>query len=161
MEKQEQQSSSAYRVLTRYMEQKAMRKTPERYEVLRIVELTDGIFTIDDLMLLMQEKGSFKVSRATLFNTMNLLCDAGIVIKHPLAVSAHYELRVDDMPKAYAICRQCNSIRKVSVRTVKLALQNMRIRYFNRDDTLVYVHGLCQGCQAKKRNQERKRQKHK
>ena len=36
--------------LTRFMEEKAMRKTPERYEILRVAGLAGGIFTIDDLM---------------------------------------------------------------------------------------------------------------
>ena len=77
--------------LTSYMEEKSMRKTPERYEILRVAELANGIFTIDGLMQLMKEHGKFQVSRATIFNTMELFCDAGLVIKHPLATAAHYE----------------------------------------------------------------------
>jgi len=145
--------------LTRYMEAKNMRKTPERYEILRVAGLANGIFTIDGLMQLMQEHGEFQVSRATLFNTMELFCEAGVVIKHPLATAAHYEMRIDGNPKAYTICRQCNTITRVSTSTAKLALQNLHIRYFNIEEKLVYMHGLCRKCQAKKRQEAKKNKK--
>ena len=90
--------------LTQYMESKAMRKTPERYEVLRVANMSGSIFTIDELMTQMQQHGEFQVSRATLFNTMELLCEAGLAIKHPLATAAHFEMQTDSLPKAYVIC---------------------------------------------------------
>lgn len=145
--------------LTRFMQEKAMRKTPERYEILRVAGLAGGIFTIDDLMHLMNEHAQFQVSRATLFNTMELFCEAGLVIKHSLATAAHYEMRTDSSPKAYVICRQCNTITKVSTSTARLALQNLHVRYFNIEDKLVYMHGLCRKCQAKNRQEARKKVK--
>lgn len=145
--------------LTRFMEEKAMRKTPERYEILRVAGLAGGIFTIDDLMHLMNEHAQFQVSRATLFNTMELFCEAGLVIKHSLATAAHYEMRTDSSPKAYVICRQCNTITKVSTSTARLALQNLHVRYFNIEEKLVYMHGLCRKCQAKNRQEARKKVK--
>ena len=145
--------------LTRYMEEKAMRKTPERYEILRVAGLANGIFTIDELMQLMMEHGEFQVSRATLFNTMELFCDAGLVIKHPLSTAAHYEMRTDNNPKAYVICRQCNTITKVSTSTARLALQRLHVRYFSIEAKLVYMHGLCRKCQAKNRQEARKNKK--
>ena len=145
--------------LTSYMEEKSMRKTPERYEILRVAELANGIFTIDGLMQLMKEHGKFQVSRATIFNTMELFCDAGLVIKHPLATAAHYEMRTDANPKAYIICRQCNTITKVSTSTAKLALQSLHVRYFAIEDKLLYMHGICRKCQAKNRQEARKNKK--
>ena len=136
-----------------------MRKTPERYEILRVAGLAGGIFTIDDLMHLMNEHAQFQVSRATLFNTMELFCEAGLVIKHSLATAAHYEMRTDSSPKAYVICRQCNTITKVSTSTARLALQNLHVRYFNIEEKLVYMHGLCRKCQAKNRQEARKKVK--
>ena len=141
------------------MEEKTMRKTPERYEILRVAGLANGIFTIDELMQLMKEHATFQVSRATLFNTMELLCDAGLVTKHLLGIGAHYELRTDKAPKAYTICHQCNTITRVSTGTARLALQNLHVRYFNIEDTLVYMHGLCRKCQAKNRQEARKQKK--
>jgi len=159
MEKKQAPLASLRDRLTRYMEEKTMRKTPERYEILRVAGLANGIFTIDGLMQLMKEQGEFQVSRATLFNTMELFCDAGLVIKHSLATAAHYEMRTDSSPKAYVICHQCNTITKVSTGTARLALQNLHVRYFNIEDKILYMHGLCRKCQAKNRQEARKKQK--
>ncbi len=145
--------------LTRYVEEKGMRKTPERYEILRVAGLHGGIFTIDELMQLMEERAQFRVSRATLFNTMELFCEAGLAIRHSLATAAHYELRTDSQPKAYVICHQCNTITRVSTGTAKLALQNLHVRYFNIEDKLLYLHGICRKCQAKNRQEAKKKQK--
>lgn len=142
--------------LTRHIEEKALRKTPERYEILRVAELANGIFTIDSLMQLMKEHGKFQVSRATIFNSMELFCEAGLVIKHSLATAAHYEMRTDTAPKAYIICHQCGTITRVSTGTAKLALQNLHVRYFNIEDKILYMHGLCRKCQAKNRQEARK-----
>ena len=159
MDKKQQPLAPLRDRLTQYMVDKAMRKTPERYEILRVAGLANGIFTIDGLMQLMKEHGKFQVSRATIFNTMELFCNAGLVIKHPLATAAHYELRTDCTPKAYIICRQCNTITKTSTSTAKLALQNLHVRYFAIEDKLLYMHGLCRKCQAKNRRQETRKLK--
>lgn len=159
MDKKQQPLAPLRDRLTQYMVDKAMRKTPERYEILRVAGLANGIFTIDGLMQLMKENGKFQVSRATIFNTMELFCNAGLVIKHPLATAAHYELRTDCNPKAYIICRQCNTITKTSTSTAKLALQNLHVRYFAIEDKLLYMHGLCRKCQAKNRRQEARKLK--
>lgn len=159
MDKQKQDSPSAHDILTQYIEQKSMRKTPERHEVLRVVSMMHGIFTIDELTQHMQQEARFQVSRATLFNTLELLCEAGLVIKHPLATAARYEFRSDDEPKSYVICRQCHTITRVPIGTARLTLSNMRVRYFNIEETLVYMHGLCRKCLARKRQEAKKRKK--
>ena len=159
MEKKLEPIASLHDRLTRYMEEKSMRKTPERYEILRVAGLANGIFTIDGLMQLMREHGKFQVSRATLFNTMELLCSAGLVIKHSLSIASHYELCTDRNPKAYTICNQFNTVTRVSTGTARLALQNLHVRYFNIEDTLVYMSGICRKCQAKNRQETRKNKK--
>lgn len=157
MEKKQAPLASLQDRLTQYMEKKSMRKTPERYEILRVAGFAEGIFNIEDLMQLMKEHAVFQVSRGTLFNTMELFVDAGLVIKHPLATAAHYEIRTDTNPKAYVICRQCNTITKVSTSTARMALVNLHIRYFAIEDKLLYLHGLCRHCQAKNRQEARKK----
>ena len=157
MDKKQPPLASLSDRLTQYVKERDLRKTPERYEILRIAQLADTIFNIEDLMQLMKEHGAFQVSRGTMFNTMELFYDAGLIIKHSLAKAAHYELRTDRNPKAYTICHQCNSITKVSTSTARLALQNLKVRYFNTEDKLLYIHGICRNCQAKNRQEARKK----
>lgn len=159
MEKKQEPLASLRDRLTLFLTERGMRKTPERYEVLRVAGLAGSIFTIDELMKLMQQEGNFRVSRATLFNSMELFCEAGLTIKHPLATAAHYEIRTDSNPKAYVICRQCSSIAKVSTGTARLALQSLHVRYFNIEAKLLYIYGLCRKCQAKNRQEAKKKQK--
>ena len=157
MDKKQPPLASLSDRLTQYVKERDLRKTPERYEILRIAQLADTIFNIEDLMQLMEKHGAFQVSRGTMFNTMELFYDAGLIIKHSLAKAAHYELRTDRNPKAYTICHQCNSITKVSTSTARLALQNLKVRYFNTEDKLLYIHGICRNCQAKNRQEARKK----
>ena len=159
MDKKQQPLASLRDRLTQYMKEKAMRKTPERYEILRVAGLLNGIFTIDELAKAMSENAAFQVNRATIFNAMELFCDAGLAIKHSLATAAHYELRTDCNPKAYLICRQCHTVARVSTGTAKLALQNLHVRFFSIEDKLLYLHGLCRKCQAKNRQEARKQEK--
>ena len=156
MDKKQAPLASLRDRLTRFMENKGLRKTPERYEILRVAGLANGIFTIEELNGLMQKHAKFQVSRATLFNTMELFYDAGLTIKHSLSTAAHYEMRTDNSPKAYVICRQCNTITKVSTSTARLALQNLHVRYFSIEDKIVYMHGICRKCQAKNRQEAKK-----
>ena len=142
--------------LTNYLEENKLRKTPERYAILDAIFDFNAHFTLEELEGKM-ESNNFRVSRATLFNTMELFCDAGLTIRHSLATAAHYEMRTDNNPKAYTICHQCNTITKVSTSTAKLALQNLHVRYFGIEEKIVYIHGICRKCQAKNRQEAKKR----
>ncbi len=78
-------------LLTNYLEEHKFRKTPERYAVLKEIYKIDEHFDIDYLYNLFKEK-QFSVSKATLYNTLELLLDAGLVRKHQFGkVQAFYE----------------------------------------------------------------------
>ena len=59
-------------ILTEYLQKNGHRKTPERYAILDTIYSIKGHFDIDMLYNYMETEGHFRVSRATLYNTIIL-----------------------------------------------------------------------------------------
>ena len=74
-----------------YLEQNGHRKTPERFAILSQVYSYEGHFDVDTLYEVM-EQGEYRVSRATLYNTLDLLMDCNLVRRHQFGdQGAQYE----------------------------------------------------------------------
>lgn len=77
----EQLIQNVTQIFSAYLEQNGHRKTPERFAILAEVYRYDGHFDIETLYLEMKNQ-KYRVSRATLYNTIELLIACNLVRKH-------------------------------------------------------------------------------
>ncbi|MCX7728780.1 MAG: transcriptional repressor [Bacteroidia bacterium] len=97
-------------ILDNYLKEKKLRRTLERYYVLKEIYSINDHFEIDELYERMKNK-KYRVSRATLYNNMEIFVDAGLVIKHQFGThSAQYERAYNYRQHDHLICSDCGKV---------------------------------------------------
>ena len=137
------------RILNSYLEMNNHRKTPERYAILDAVYSTVGHFTLDELGEKLAKEYKFPVSRATLYNTLNLFMELRLVIRHRFQGTTKYEACYDNNSHCHQMCTVCGKVTEVRSPEIAQAIDELRLKRFRKDGFTLYVYGICSTCQAK------------
>ena len=137
------------RILDSYLEMNNHRKTPERYAILRAIYNTNGHFTLDELGEKMTKVYKFPVSRATLYNTLNLFMELRLVIRHRFQGTTKYEACYDNNSHCHQMCTVCGKVTEVRSPEIAEAINELHLKRFRKDGFTLYIYGICSTCQGK------------
>jgi Fur family ferric uptake transcriptional regulator len=102
--------SEVEQLLREYLDRNKLRKTPERFAILEAIYQKEGHFDAEALYLELKNDGS-KVSRATVYNTLDILVDCRLVAKQYFGDSiTKYEKAYGYRQHDHLVCTLCGKI---------------------------------------------------
>ena len=154
----ERTKTAATAALNRYLMQHRLRRTPERYAILDKVFSLSEHFFVDTLRRMLDADG-YHVSRATVYNTMDILVDAGLVRRHNFgSTPAQYEKVAGITNHHHLVCTQCGKVREVKDAEIDRLLASRRYSAFHPAYADLYIYGVCSRCARKPKLSARKKE---
>jgi Fur family ferric uptake transcriptional regulator/Fur family peroxide stress response transcriptional regulator len=125
-----------------------LRLTPQRFAVLEYLGRAEGHPTADQIATEINRRFP-RASRATVYNTLNALRDAGLVreVTHGDDAASRYESNVE--PHHHFVCRVCGRLEDVPAEAFA-APERVRLEGGHEVETFeIVMRGVCGKCKRK------------
>ena len=105
-----QQIHEVRKIFSDYLKKKGLRQTRERFLIFEEVYASDDHFDADELYVRLKQN-NVAVSRATVYNSLDLLIECDLVVRHQFGnKQAKYEASFHYWQHDHLICSDCNEV---------------------------------------------------
>ena len=138
----------------KFLGEHGKRRTPERFKILESALEFAKQFTIEDLIDAMGAK-NFIVSKATVYNTVLLLVEAGVLRHFSVENRSHYE-RADNVSFIHLKCEHCGKVKLVKDPNFMAYMNARKFMAFTTSYYNLTVYGVCNDCARRIKQMKRK-----
>ena len=144
---------AAKETLAKHLKSKKLRVTPERFKILDEVMKGTGHFDADELHAKLRSRG-IKVSRATIYNTLDVFLQCGLIAKYRFGENhSRYEKAFGRPRHDHLICLSCGDIIEfVNEKLNRIHEDVCKEKNFKAHNSTLQIFGICEKCQ---KNSER------
>ena len=144
-------------ILSRYIQENRMRNTPERIAILELFYMQDKRFSAQEVYESMKDK--FRVSRATVYNTILLFYTLGLLIRLEDGNQIKYQACFGERDYFRTVCTRCGRTAKFTAPSLSFTLNSLKYRRFHPEQTVTSVYGICSSCQSRATRARKKHEK--
>ncbi|MCD6452281.1 MAG: transcriptional repressor [Acidobacteria bacterium] len=146
-----EEKEECQKMFRNFLAARGLKITRERERILCQVMEKEGHFQVEELAIEMRAKKN-PVSRATIYRTLELLTEAGILRKIIAEGGAQFELGYGKGYHGHLICLSCGRIIEFSLEELsKLEEKVVKKNRFLPKSRNLLIFGYCQTCQRKGR----------
>jgi Fur family ferric uptake transcriptional regulator len=130
-----------------YLENNNNRKTQERFAILEEIYSNQDHFDAETLYVQMK-KSAYRVSRATVYNTIDVLLECKLIKKHNFGENvSFFEKTYGVKPHHHLICSKCKTIREFEDPQILELSKNVASSHdFKLEDISLNLFGICNHC---------------
>jgi len=132
-----------------YLETNKNRKTPERFAILEEIYLNQHHFDAEALYIKMKQN-AYRVSRATIYNTLDILVECGLIKAHQFGINKTlFERSYGFEDHDHLICTSCGKIVEFQDTRLNTTVSDQcEASEFTKEHYALNIYGKCESCKV-------------